>query len=236
MSGKVGKRKKVQTVDSLSALAKLVDIRNIDIPLSVLQHNLKVEPSIKLPPEIQGKDVIFGLPLTDLMGLDGRKGLPRVVRDCLQHLRAVGLNTQGVFRLSPPTSLLKSVKDAYDRGQPIHFASFQQDGLSSSNEAGVHLAAALLKLYLNSLPQPLVASKDYNLIERAPQPSSASDDTVVYIRERLLPYWQNQRGGEARLLLLASVLELLYETSLRKGGSLFRCLFPAAYFLFFRRK
>lgn len=169
---------------------------------------------------------------------DGRRlRLPRVVQDCLTHLRtAEGLTTEGVFRLSPPFAVVRIAKDAYDRGQALQLATFQQDGLPASSSspapaASAHLAAALLKLYLSSLPVPLISMRDYHLIEKAPTPRAlvghianpdADDDAddddkdvVLYIRERLLPHWQSQRAGAAKVLLLASVLELMYEASLR---------------------
>lgn len=230
VSGKVGKRRKVQTIESLSALARVVDIRNMRIPLAVLQHNLKIESSISLPASEHGSDVVFGRPLVRLMGNQGQYGLPKVVSDCLHQLRSFGLQVEGIFRLSPPTSLLRILKDAYDRGQPISLATFHQqpsdERTTSSADAPAHLAAALLKLFLRSLPEPLISQKDYILIEKAPLATfNNGNETIAYLRERLLPHWQSQHSGQAKLLLLASILELLYEISLR--ASKWSCFSPA---------
>lgn len=223
VSAKVGRKKKIHSVDSLSALAKLVDIRQINIPLPVLQHNIKFEASIALPDQQKGQDVEFGVPLELLMGQHGRLGLPRVVKDCVDHLRSECLHVEGLFRISPSKALLQILRDAYDRGQPVSLATFQHP--HPAPESSAHLAAALLKFFIGSLPDPVVGSKDYGMIERAPNPdvqdanSEGNAATIAYLRDKMVPHWQHQEGGSVKVLLLATVLELLHEVSLRSGQS-----------------
>lgn len=67
------------------------------------------------------------------MGYHGEKGgIPRVVRDSIQFLRDsgmyqtsllpgpslchVGLESEGLFRRSPSSTMLRAAQDAYDRG------------------------------------------------------------------------------------------------------------------------
>ena len=53
------------------------------------RENFKHESQIKLPTASHSR--MFGVPLEELMGVDGEKdGLPRVVKDCIQYLRQSG--------------------------------------------------------------------------------------------------------------------------------------------------
>ena len=53
------------------------------------RENLKHEAKITLP--VPSQSSIFGVPLEDLMGRRGEKGVPKVVRDCIQFLRETGV-------------------------------------------------------------------------------------------------------------------------------------------------
>jgi Rho GTPase-activating protein 1 len=52
------------------------------------RENLKHEAKITLP--VPSQSNIFGVPLEELMGRRGEKGVPKVVRDCIQFLRETG--------------------------------------------------------------------------------------------------------------------------------------------------
>ncbi len=77
---------------------------------------------------IQIRSNVFGVHLEELMGYDGEKGgIPRVAKDCAQYLRQTGafpfisgytlsdqflsgLTSEGLFRRSPNSSILRQVK------------------------------------------------------------------------------------------------------------------------------
>lgn len=98
------------------------------------RENAKYEDKITLP--IPVRSSIFGVPLEELMGYHGEKGgIPRVVRDSIQFLRdsgmshlpfsqdrfpccCIGLESEGLFRRSPSSAMLRAAQDAYDRGKP----------------------------------------------------------------------------------------------------------------------
>ena len=165
------------------------------------------------------------------MGEQAELGLPRVVKNTIAYIRAsgtlhscatrskstskavAGLEAEGVFRLSPSTALVRTLREAFDRGHPITLANY-----NSMPDSAAHLSASLLKLFLRTLPEPLIRHEDYSLIEKCPDAQRNDGlDAVEYIRETFLPSLAEQEGGQAKLVLLAHVLELLYEVSLRSS-------------------
>lgn len=98
---------------------------------------------------------------------------------------------EGLFRRSPSSVLLKQVREAYDRGNPV-----------TLSEYGPHLAAVLLKLYLRSLPEPLFTHNLYPLIRKISDQSSAN---ILFIRNVLLP-----RLSRPVVILLSNICSLLH--------------------------
>jgi len=157
---------------------------------------------------VQIRSSVFGVHLEELMGYDGEKGgVPRVVKDCAQYLRQTGLTSEGLFRRSPNSSILRQVKEAYDRGQLVSLDSFDDP----------HLAAVLLKKYLRDLPEPLIPESLYPIIQYCPIPTEDPSDwsAVLYIRESLFPALPR-----CHYILLSYVLHLMHEVSLRSSTNL----------------
>ncbi|OCH91637.1 RhoGAP-domain-containing protein [Obba rivulosa] len=197
--------RKITYVDTLSDLAYLVPLTQIDIPPAVYQENLKHEKQINLPTPTRAD--LFGVPLEELMGYHGEKGgLPRVVKDCIQYLRMSGMHDEGLFRRSPNSALLKQVQQAYDRGHVVSLESFTDP----------HLAAVLLKKYLRDLPTPVFPESLYSVIRRCPAPTSDPNDMdgVMYLRETLLP-----ELPPCVYILLSHVLHLLHDVSLHAASN-----------------
>ncbi|KAK3829692.1 MAG: Rho GTPase activation protein [Linnemannia gamsii] len=136
---------KVHYIDNLSHLAKVVPLNQINIPAAVYQHNLKFEDTITLPDNQQDHAFrVFGAPLERLMGPSGEKGVPKFIQDCIRNLIENGLYVEGLFRRSPSSAMLKQVRAAYDRGNPVNLAEYD-----------IHISAVLLKLFLRELPEPI---------------------------------------------------------------------------------
>ncbi|KAF8328209.1 uncharacterized protein EI90DRAFT_3146228 [Cantharellus anzutake] len=137
--------RKIYYVQTLSALAEYVPLTNLDLPPAAYQENLKYENEITLPTMQKEHSKAFGVSLDDLMGDYGiSSGIPRVVRDCVDYVRMNGLESEGIFRRSPSSALLKQIKEAYNRGQTVSLSSFGDP----------HIAAVLLKAFFRDLPQP----------------------------------------------------------------------------------
>ncbi|KAF9978277.1 hypothetical protein BGZ73_003084 [Actinomortierella ambigua] len=168
---------KVHYIDTLSNLAKAVPLSQIQIPAAVYQHNLKFEETITLP-ERPGfhPNQMFGVSLEYLMGQQGERGLPRVLRDCISNLQRNGLQVEGLFRRSPSSAMLKQVRAAYDRGNPVDLSEYD-----------IHISAVLLKLFLKEMPEPVFPRNLYAHLESKAEGAAAAPKTMVaYLREDVL--------------------------------------------------
>ncbi|KAL0960827.1 hypothetical protein HGRIS_005846 [Hohenbuehelia grisea] len=197
--------RKLEYIPTLSQLACHIPLTQIDIPPAVYQENLKHESEITLP--VPTRSNIFGVPLEELMGYDGEKGgIPRVVKECIQFLRENGLQEEGLFRRSPHSALLRSVKDAYDRGQVMSLQTFGDP----------HIAAVLLKKYLRDLPEPIFPESLYPAIRKCPLPTVDDEQYAIrYLRETLLP-----QLVPCAYILLSNILQLLHDVTLRSSTNL----------------
>ncbi|KAG0367986.1 Rho GTPase activation protein [Gamsiella multidivaricata] len=147
---------KVHFIDNLSQLARVVPLNQINIPAAVYKHNLKFEDAITLPEDQQDNaHRVFGASLERLMGPNGEKGLPKVIQDCIGNLIANGLYVEGLFRRSPSSAMLKQVRAAYDRGNPVDLSEYD-----------VHISAVLLKLFLRELPEPIFPVSVYAKLQQ----------------------------------------------------------------------
>ncbi|KAJ2751380.1 hypothetical protein IWQ56_006893 [Coemansia nantahalensis] len=108
--------------------------------------------------------MVFGVAVPDEVA-DGRM-LPRPVRECIAHVRRHGLDTEGLFRRSPPSTALRAAKDSYNRAQAVDL-----------DLAGVHVAAVLLKMYFRELPTAVfgdgAGSCGYETVRGLPAASAA---------------------------------------------------------------
>ncbi|KZS96085.1 Rho GTPase activation protein [Sistotremastrum niveocremeum HHB9708] len=192
--------RKITYISTLSELAVHVPLTQIPIPAPVYQENSKHETRIQLP--VQQASTLFGVSLTELMGESGEKGgLPRVLKESIAHLRStVGLTSEGLFRRSPSSLLLKQAAEAYDRDQAISLHTF----------ADPNVAAVLIKKFLRDLPEPLFPESMYPLIRKCPF-SHNDNETVQYIRSVILPAMPSWSA----VIVLSSVLHLLHDVSLK---------------------
>ncbi|CAG8492172.1 1376_t:CDS:2 [Paraglomus occultum] len=187
--------RKVKYVSTLSELARYVPLTQIDIPPVVYEYNIRYEDKIALPSS-QSYDehghLMFGVPIEVLMGSAGEKGIPRVVKECVAYLRANGLYTEGVFRRSPNSMLLRQAREAYDRGNPIKLEDY-----------GVHTAAVLLKMFFHQLPKPIIPSDLYDVLRQISQKPTPLD-RVEFIRNKVFSLL-----SPAAIILLRHVFSLL---------------------------
>ncbi|KAJ2038482.1 hypothetical protein GGI01_001521 [Coemansia sp. RSA 376] len=196
---------KVTWVDTLSQLATMVPLSQVSIPQPVYEYNMKVEsalPALSTPRQQQQQQqapMAFGVPLEGVMtrGSNSSAILPRPVRECIAYLRHNGVATEGLFRRSPPSTVLRAAKDAYNGDQPVDLEL-----------GGVHVAAVLLKLFFRELPEPIFSSHSYATVRALPvatiDGNAAADvakqmDSVRarYVEEVILP----SLSRECRLLL-----------------------------------
>ncbi|KAG0234946.1 hypothetical protein BGW42_006045 [Actinomortierella wolfii] len=187
---------KVHYIDTLSNLAKVVPFNQIQIPAAVYQHNLKYEETITLPERtgVSHENQVFGVPLDMLMGPQGERGLPKVVQDCISHLQQYGLHVEGLFRRSPSSAMLKQVRAAYNRGNPVDLTEYD-----------IHISAVLLKMFLKELPEPIFPQEMYARLGNVGiKQETPPKQLIAFIRQDVLGVLSHNQ-----LVLVMEVFNLL---------------------------
>ena len=103
---------------------------------------------------------VFGVAIPDIMcrGTEQANDIPSFVAQCIDFLSNENvLNTEGLFRLSGNLGEIARLRGMVDSGVPVELRD-------------VHVAASLLKTWLNVLPQPLLLT-----VECGAQPIAVAD-------------------------------------------------------------
>mmetsp|Transcript_29509 Transcript_29509/g.55211 ORF Transcript_29509/g.55211 Transcript_29509/m.55211 type:complete len:643 (-) Transcript_29509:193-2121(-) len=87
---------------------------------------------------------VFGAPLDVVIRNYGVNGLPKVVVDCVERLRAHHLTHEGLFRIPGNNTNIIKLKQKYDYGDNVNLSEETANDISG-----------LLKLYLRDMPEPL---------------------------------------------------------------------------------
>jgi len=196
--------RKLVYASTLTELAGYVPLNQINIPKVVYEENAKREANIRLPPALTSE--VFGRPLEIVM--PSEQQLPKVVLDAASYIREAGLETEGIFRRSPSSALLKQVVAMYDRGEEVRLRAYNDP----------HLAAVLLKKFLRDLPAPMFGPNMYSLIGGCPLPLKGGDPRAckLYIRNQILPSLQ----PPCKQALLKYVIGLLRDVASKAEHSL----------------
>ncbi|KAI9203378.1 Rho GTPase activation protein [Polychytrium aggregatum] len=185
---------KIVWVPNLTHLSSYVPIAQLQIPDVIYEINYTLEEtpasssrhldrvdlvrrSVDLSPHMSANSHrVFGVPLQELMGQDGEKGLPIVLGDCIEFLITEGLEEEGLFRRSPTSSHLQEAKRSYDQGGERF--DFHKTG-------GVHLAAVLIKLFFRELPEPVFPPSMYDAI-RPVEALTQDSERIRFIRSTII--------------------------------------------------
>lgn len=193
------------SVNTLSDLAQQLDITSLIIPPAVYFHDRKLSPTITLP---SPPPPVFGCPPFHTAANPPRVGenmpLPQVLVDTSRYLRSSCLSVEGLFRVPPSAVLLDMLREAVDRGQAFKW-----------EEWGPHTAAALIKLYYRSLPEPIFPSEHYERLHSlmgkvgAEEDEERSEDDMFRTIRSLLESEEKGLPKNSRVLLLKHLLPLL---------------------------
>lgn len=194
------------SVNSLSDLAMHLDITTLLIPPAVYFHDRKLSPTINLP---SPPPPVFGCPPFHTPSNPPRVGenmpLPQVLVGTSRYIRSSCLHVEGLFRVPPHAVLLDILREAVDRGQYLRM-----------EEWGPHTAAALVKLYYRSLPEPLFPVQFYDtLMSFTPATGGVDDEERLeneYIFPKIKQLLESEEKGlpkASRVLLLKHLLPLL---------------------------
>ena len=110
---------------------------------------------------------LFGGPLSNGIARS-RSSVPVVVYVCVQYLIYHGLQTVGLFRISPSSVVVDAVKAAFENGDSV-------------NISDPHATAAVLKTYFRELAEPLIP---YSAFSRFIVASDTRDEDASYTRLR----------------------------------------------------
>ena len=121
---------------------------------------------------------LFGRPLAELCGGDGRTELPPAVGSMLIQLHQKGPETVGIFRRGPNVRMMRDLRERLDEGEEVDWT-----------EISVFVTAALLKDLLRSLPDCMLLSEDYSTWAEAANGYQAEKniDSIKSLVERLPP-------------------------------------------------
>lgn len=129
------------------------------------------------------------------------------MQDCLKHLLLpASLATEGIFRRVPKMSHMNLLRKVYDLGIPVDLSEWPDSSI---------LAASLLKLYLRSLPTPLLPNSMYQNTRRCPMDK---EPAVAYLQRDFLPILRSDHAdGQRALALLMEVMQVLSAISKQSG-------------------
>ena len=123
---------------------------------------------------------IFGIPLKKIMdikqGVLNERGvdsdvqpcagsgavnyLPKQMVDLCEYIRAVGLRTEGLFRISGESGAIKDMKERIDRGEELELVAAAGEAPTEA-ASNIHNLTGLFKLYWRSLGEPLFPFSHY---------------------------------------------------------------------------
>lgn len=152
---------KIFYVNYLSELSEHVKLEQLGIPRQVLKYDDFLKSTQKspatapkpMPPRPPLPNQQFGVSLQQLREKNPeQQPIPLVLRETVAYLRAHGLTTEGIFRRSANTQVVREVQHKYNMGLSVDFEQYNE----------VHLAAVILKTFLRELPEPLLTFDLYS--------------------------------------------------------------------------
>eukprot|EP00041_Stephanoeca_diplocostata_P012571 m.210457 g.210457 ORF g.210457 m.210457 type:complete len:988 (-) comp19009_c0_seq1:87-3050(-) len=115
----------------------------------------------------------FGHSLVDFCRSTGRP-LPLVVESCVNAIKHVGLEEEGIFRVPGETDEVKALREAFERADdPL--ADSEPEELKSK----MHAIASCLKLYLRELEDPLLTHEHFDMWIAIGADKESSDESKI---------------------------------------------------------
>lgn len=174
--------KKIINVASLEELEEHVRTEEMMIPADVRIHDQEEngeeeydEAELERAKEIMDtgrKPKIFKMSLKECEGED----YPEEIKELIEYITNKGLKSDSIFRRSPNLEALNSIISSIDARDPVNYESFD-----------VYTLASVLKEYVRSLPETLIPSTSYTLLQSSPQIMTMDpQDLIPFIQTNFL--------------------------------------------------
>ncbi|XP_051900767.1 active breakpoint cluster region-related protein-like isoform X2 [Pristis pectinata] len=170
----------------------------------------------------------FGIPISIVTYREHSK-IPQIVRRCVEEVERRGMKELGIYRVSGVATELQALKAAFDTNS--------KDTAVLLKDSDIHVVAGTLKLYLRSLPEPLLTaelvplffrnagledseakdSQMTSLLHQLPQPNF---NTLLYLLHHLKRVAQHEALNKMTLHNLATVFGPSLLRSENKGVSM----------------
>ena len=98
----------------------------------------------------------IGVPLVEILKRENvSSGVPSIVTQCIEHIRATGdgTHTEGLFRISGEHKHIDALKKIFDQVAPEH---------RDLSPYSIHAVAGTLKLFFREMPEPLLTFAAYD--------------------------------------------------------------------------
>lgn len=140
----------------------------------------------------------FGVPLVELMKRKSEQNepLPKVVSSLIKRIKELGLEKEGIFRISGLMYDVRNLQQRFDEGDDVDLSKY----------TNVHVLAHLLKQYLRDLPVPVCTYECYEIFLSFTtlQDKDKKIEQLKMLLEKLPKEHYN---------LMEAILELAFETS-----------------------
>ncbi|KAG1469752.1 hypothetical protein G6F56_003075 [Rhizopus delemar] len=217
---------KLKYVTSLSQLVSYVKLDTKFISQRVLDYDTQLPNLYQTPPQLRysflqpSTSLAFGRELEDLAEIEGQKGnddyVPKIVIKFAEHIRKHGIDKEGIFRKSPSSEELRSVKKAFNQGIKSKFNVNLTFPLSilglevDLNKYDIDVSAALLKVFIREIPKPLISLTFSDQMGALPDASICSKNTLDKVKGKLTEHYSERR---VYLNLLSYLCKFLKEVS-----------------------
>ncbi|KAG2214298.1 hypothetical protein INT47_000854 [Mucor saturninus] len=202
--------RKLRYVSNLQLLKSSIELAPQFIPQRVIDHDRQL-PTIQQHVEQQQiqrqrrplPSLAFGKSLEDLAALEGNTSadfVPKFVVQIVNHIKEHGLDKEGIFRKSPSSEELQSVKAAFNNGMKVDLSQHDID-----------VSAALLKVFIRELPVPLIGLKLSEAMGALPDASICTSDTIQKVKSKLALHYAEKPNHLGLLKYICQFLRLVSE-------------------------
>ncbi|CAO1639390.1 unnamed protein product [Sympodiomycopsis kandeliae] len=120
---------------------------------------------------------VFGVPLTEVVRLEGQEDVPSVVYRCIEYLEGKkSVREEGIYRMSGSTADVKMLRDRFNSEGDVDLIG---DESKRSHGYDPHAIASLLKSYLRELPSSILTRDlhlDFMRVTEITDPVQRSND------------------------------------------------------------